>query len=272
MTGVQTCALPISYCKKKGHIRDECRHLKAAENKEQKTSTSEKEKKDGELTAKVTTITEQPAKTESLHLFVANALTQRSSLLVKWIIDSGASLPMSSQRNWFHMYRDISPLKKVWLGDERYILATGIGQLHLEMNLSGGKKCLTIIRTTYYVPNLSGNLISISYLTKQGYSVNFDNCQCWIFTKSGKLCGVAQDVDNLYILNAKPVNPERAYISCTMSEMNESSDLEPSTLETAFIAKTKKSKATLGIWHRRLGHIVLDAVKAQHGHWDGDRI
>ena len=111
------------------------------------------------------------------------------------------------------MYRDITPPKKVWLGDERYILATGIGQLHLKMNLGGGKKCLTIIRTMYYVPNLSGNLISVSYLTKQGYSVNFDNSQCQIFTKSGELCGVAQDVDNLYILNAKPVIPEHAYIS-----------------------------------------------------------
>ena len=168
---------------------------------------------------------------------------------------------MSSQRNWFHMYCDISPLKKVWLGDERYILATGIGQLHLEMNLGGGKKCLTIIRTVYYVPNLSRNLISVSYLTKRGYSVNFDNSQCQIFTKSGELCGVAQDVDNLYILNAKPVNPECAYISRTMSEMNESSDLEPATLKMVFIAKTKKLKATLGIWHCQLGNIALNAIK-----------
>ena len=120
---------------------------------------------------------------------------------------------MSSQHNWFHMYQDITPLEKVWLGDECYILATGIGQLHLKMNLSGGKKCLTIIQTMYYVPNLSRNLISVSYLTKRGYSVNFDNSQCRIFTKSGELCGVAQDVDNLYTLNAKPVIPEHAYIS-----------------------------------------------------------
>jgi hypothetical protein len=256
-----------AYCKRKGHIRDECRRLKAAENKETKTSnTSEKEKKDGELTAKVATIAEQPAESESLHLFVANALTQQASLLIKWIIDSGASSPMSSQRNWFHMYRDITPPKKVWLGDERYILATGIGQLHLEMDLGGGKKCLTIVRTAYYVPNLSGNLISVSYLTKRGYSVNFDNSQCQIFTKSGELCGVAQDVDNLYILNAKPIIPEHAYISRTLSEMNESSDLEPSTLETVFVTRTKKSKATLGIWHRRLGHITLDAVKQLSSH------
>ena len=262
--GKKKCA----YCKKKGHVKDECRRLKAAENKEQKpsSSNSEKEKKDGELTAKAATIAEQPAESESLRLFVANALTERSNLLVKWIIDSGASSPMSSQRSWFHMYRDISPPKKVWLGDERYILATGIGQLHLEMDLGGGKKGLTVIRTAYYVPNLSGNLISVSYLTKRGYSVNFNDSGCRIFSKDGELCGLAKDVDNLYILNAKPVIPEHAYVSCTMREMSESSDLEPSTLEMAFVARTKKSKATLGIWHRRLGHIALDAVKQLLSH------
>ena len=160
------------------------------------------------------------------------------------------------------MYRDISPPKKVWLGDERYILTMGIGQLHLEMDLGGGKKGLTIIWTAYYVPNLSGNLISVSYLTKRGYSVNFNDNRCHIFSKSQELCGVlAQEVDNLYILNAKPVIPKHAYVSRTMREMSESSDLEPSTLKTALVARTKKSKAPLGIWHRRLGHIALDAVK-----------
>ena len=159
---------------------------------------------------KATTIAEQPAKSESLHLFVANALTEWSNLLIKWIIDLGASSPMSLHCSWFHMYQDISPQKKVWLGNKHYILATGIGQLCLKMDLGGGKKGLTIIWTAYYMPNLSRNLISISYLTKQGYSVNFNDSGCHIFSKDGELCGLAKDVDNLYILNAKPVIPEYA--------------------------------------------------------------
>ena len=51
-----------------------------------------------------------------------------------------------------------------------------------------------------------------------------------------------------------------------MSEMNESSDLEPATLEIVFVTKTRKSKATLGIWHCRLGHIALDDVKQLSSH------
>ena len=129
-----------SYCKKKGHVKEECRRLKSTENKPSTSNSSEKEKKDGDLTAKVAIMGEPSSNSESLCLFVTNALAERSGLLMKWIIDSGASSPMSSHCNWFHMYRDISPLKKVWLGNDRYLLATGIGQLHLEMDLGGGKK------------------------------------------------------------------------------------------------------------------------------------
>ena len=79
--GKKICA----YCKKKVHVKDECRRLKASENKEQKPSGSNSEKEKKELTAKVATIVEQPAESESLRLFVANALAERSSLLVKWM-------------------------------------------------------------------------------------------------------------------------------------------------------------------------------------------
>ena len=108
-----------------------------------------------------------------LQLFVGNALMEQSGLTCRLIIDSGASSPMSCHCDWFHMYQDISPPKKVWLGDDRYILAKGIGQLHLEMDLGDGVKKLTVIHSAYYVPDVSGNLLSVSYLLKQGFSVNF---------------------------------------------------------------------------------------------------
>ncbi|KIL57633.1 hypothetical protein M378DRAFT_16140, partial [Amanita muscaria Koide BX008] len=251
-----------SYCKKKGHTKEECRRLKNRQGKDSKPTGTSTEKKEGELTAKVAAIAEHPDGSEFLRLFVANALNERKSLLKRWLIDSGASSPMSSQRHWFHMYRDLSPPKKVWLGDERYILATGIGQLHLEMNLDNGQKCLTIIRSAYFVPDLSGNLISISYLTKRGYGVNFDEGGCCILNKkSGDLCGVAHEVDNLYILNATPIAPEHAYISHTTREITEESNLDSPALKAALVATVKKSKAGLHTWHRRLGHIAFNAIK-----------
>ena len=198
-----------SFCKKKGHIKDECRKLKAQlELKESKpTDSKSTEKKDGDLAAKVASVdeTDQP---KTVHLSVAEALAERKSLLSHWIVDSGASSPMSSQRSWFHTYQNLVPPKKVWLGDERYILATGFGQLHLDMMLENGQTCLTIIRSAYYVPELSGNLILVSYLTKQGYHINFADNGCRILDGSGILCGIAYESENLYILKATPVIPE----------------------------------------------------------------
>jgi len=119
-----------------------------------------------------------------------------------------------------------------------------------------------VIRSAYYVPDVSGNLLSVSYLIKRGYSVNFSDDECRIFCKQDReLCGIAKEVDGLFIVNAKPIIPEHAYISRTMREISEDSDLDPTSHETALVARTKTSKATLGIWHRRLGHISLDAVK-----------
>ena len=134
-----------TYCKKTGHLEKDCQKKKANENKNDKPSTSNNsKKKEGDLTAKVATMAESSSNSESLQLFVADSLMEWSGLIYKWIIDSGASSPMSCHQNWFHTYWEISLPKKVWLGNNRYILANRIGQLHLKMDLGGGKKELTL--------------------------------------------------------------------------------------------------------------------------------
>ena len=117
-----------------------------------------KRKKKG-LTAKVAIMAEPSSNSEFLQLFVANILTKQLGLTCKWLIISGALSPMSCHHDWFHMYQDISLPKKVWLGDDCYILAKGIGQLHLEMDLGDGIKRLTVICSAYHMPDISGNLL-----------------------------------------------------------------------------------------------------------------
>ena len=132
------------------------------------------------------------------------------------------------------MYWDISPLKKVWLGDNHYILAMGVGQLHLEMDLRGGKKGLIIICSMYYEPDVSRNLLSVSYLIKRGYSVNFNNNECHIFCKQDQeLCGIAKEVDGLVKLLIVSPNQTTwtksgyeasasAYVLCPLATQNAS--------------------------------------------------
>ena len=59
--------------------------------------------------------------------------------------------------------------------------------------------------SAYYVPELSGNLILVLYLTKRGYHINFVDNGCRILDGSSILCGIAYESENLYILKATPV-------------------------------------------------------------------
>ena len=62
-----------SYCKKKGHVKDECRKLKAHLESKPSDSKSTK-KKEGNLTAKVASVNDKMDQPKTVRLFVAEAL------------------------------------------------------------------------------------------------------------------------------------------------------------------------------------------------------
>jgi hypothetical protein len=84
---------------------------------------------------------------------------------------------MSSQRNLFLSYRKLHTPKSIRLGDDSTIYAYGIGTISLEFNLNERKHEATI-KEVYYVPDLQGNLLSVSALTKRGYTFIFDFDGC----------------------------------------------------------------------------------------------
>ncbi|KAH9829601.1 uncharacterized protein C8Q71DRAFT_682685, partial [Rhodofomes roseus] len=108
-------------------------------------------------------------------------------------------------------YSPLASPKRVWLGDKRYILAIGIGQVALTADLGNGKKRTALLQGVYHVPDLNGNLLSVSHLTKRGYSVFFTTSGCRIQNTEGQLIGTAHDKDNLYVFDGSPHVPERAY-------------------------------------------------------------
>jgi hypothetical protein len=81
------------------------------------------------------------------------------------MVDSGATKPMSSQRDLFLSYRKLHTPKSIRLGDDSTIYAYGISTVSLEFNLNK-HKCKGTIKEVYYIPDLQGNLLSVSALTK----------------------------------------------------------------------------------------------------------
>jgi hypothetical protein len=81
------------------------------------------------------------------------------------MVDSGATRPMSSQRDLFLSYQKLISPKSVRLGNDSIIYAYRIGTVSLSFNLNESKH-KGIIKDVYHIPNLQGNLLSVSALTK----------------------------------------------------------------------------------------------------------
>ncbi|TFK78889.1 hypothetical protein K466DRAFT_506563, partial [Polyporus arcularius HHB13444] len=106
---------------------------------------------------------------------------------------------MSSQRARFATYRRLQEPMRVWLGDDRYILAVGVGSMYLDLN---DHRAPVLISRVFYVPELHGNLLSVSRLASGGLTVQFVEHGCRIVDdKADIIVGTASLKDGLYILN-----------------------------------------------------------------------
>src|SRR5882762_6849211 len=109
---------------------------------------------------------------------------------------------MSSHRDWFQAYSLLKTPRKIWLGDNTFILAHGVGHIPIHM-CADHKWNRAILQDVLYVPDLHGNLLSVSALTQHGAQVHFAPKSCEIRDKNSILTCVGHLEDNLYILNAR---------------------------------------------------------------------
>ena len=74
---------------------------------------------------------------------------------------------MTSNCDWLANYCELSKLKKVWIGDERYIYTMGVSQVKIVMR----QKAIYLVQNVYYVTD--HNLLSVFYLVNCKYHVHF---------------------------------------------------------------------------------------------------
>ncbi|TFY61846.1 hypothetical protein EVG20_g6900 [Dentipellis fragilis] len=195
-------------------------------------------KPSGDAVAKLAMVHEPPPDPETtIRLFeVVERLSQRDDLLRKWLVDSGASRIMSSVCEWFSTYHEFDEPLALWLGDNSSINALGVGRIPIFM-CAASETHKVILQDALYVPDLHGNLISVSHLTKRRARVQFLESSCQIFDQAGILTCEGHLEDNLYILDASTDAPETAYIATSLSA--------PSTpvSESVFAACTKVASA-----------------------------
>jgi Pol polyprotein, beta-barrel domain/GAG-pre-integrase domain len=162
---------------------------------------------------------------------------------------------MSSHLHWFENYKPLSPPRKVWLGDNRYIEVVGEGQINIQLTINGTRKVKGLFKHVLYVPDLNRSLLSVRKLANDGHITEFEGSHCTIRNgATWRVIGQAKLDDGLYILAVSVPNAEKAKVSTTSADESGNDSVTDAAL-TARI-----SKATLNQWHHRLGHINVDYI------------
>jgi GAG-pre-integrase domain len=172
-----------------------------------------------------------------------------------WLVNSGASRIMSSCHDWFCQYTLLAKPIKVVLRDDSAIPTVGISCLFVQM-YTGSQWIHAILQDVLYVPDLHGNLLSVSHFDCRGHEVCFTDHGCQLLDKSKNLICVGHLQGNLYTMDIKVAGTKTAcvaHINEFPSEGMELSDFTP----TAF---TNAAHADLATWHQCFSHMQTDTI------------
>ncbi|CAA0823295.1 Serine/threonine-protein phosphatase 7 [Striga hermonthica] len=139
-----------------------------------------------------------------------------------WVIDSGASIHVTSQRDFFKSYTS-GDFGSVRMGNDGISKAVGMGDVHLETENGN----TLVLRGVKHVPNIRMNLISTGKLDDEGFCNTFRD-EKWKLTKGSLIVARGQKYSSLYVMNVK-----------IMDHMINAMDDE----------------RTVELWHNRLSHM-----------------
>jgi len=209
------------YCGKEGHWKRDCYKRKAEEGSSGMGTSDKGEKRDFTFLAKV------PAE----------------SVPVGWIIDSGASQHLCGDRALFTTYNIMSENQEITIADGTKIEAKGIGEIAIATQ---GQSI--ILRDVWHVPEIGGNLMSVSRMVDAGYTVEFGPTACTI-RKGRTQSELGQRHRRLYHLVSKRSIAEEED-QRVEANLGLTSNRSPST--------------TIEVWHRRFCHRTLDDVSVKY--------
>ena len=204
------------HCKKKGHISKYCRNKLTCYNcgkvgHLKRNCKLKQQPKDNDKVA------------SSAISFVAGNLQH-----CKFIVDSGATCHMSSERKWFSSFKTSTGTIQC-ASRSTCMQVKGVGEIC-------GKTSTDVditLKNVLYVPDLSGQLISVKCIESAGYSVNFKSGKVFIKNKDKYILFGYHEQNGQYICDFVP--------NCEVSLCVKNSDAD--------------------LWHRRLGHSSNQVLK-----------
>ena len=218
-------------CKKRGHMKPDCwakgggKEGQGPKKKGQEgaASADQQPEPDIEAWAAIEDVPEE----EEIDQQVFESTTRTESELY----DSGASCHMSPFRQQFVSYRAIPP-RPIMAANKRVFYASGIGDVRIRVP-NGQISTPVVLRDTLYAPDIALTVVSISRITKAGFTVSFEGKTCKITSPGGKTIGrIPANGNGLY----------RVEHMCAAGVTDEVIDIRA--------------------LHRRMGHVAADTIRA----------
>jgi hypothetical protein len=107
---------------------------------------------------------------------------------------------------------------RVVLGDNSAIPAVGSGRLSIRM-FANGKWINSVLQDVLYVPDLHGNLLSVSHLVRRGAEVCFLGEDCYVYDRRKSLILEGGLHNNLYIMKLQVSGPVTANVTTFDSDI-----------------------------------------------------
>lgn len=172
---------------KKGHIKKNCFQLK----REKKNESENSEKNDHTNNDRVATAT------DDLVIVCYSDNVNLACTETNWVIDSGASIHVTSKKEFFNSYTpgNFGTLK---MGNDGLAKVMGIGNVCLEA--ANGSKL--VLRDVRHVPDIRMNLISTGKLDDEGYCSTFYD-GLWKLSRGSLIVAKGKKESSLYLLQAK---------------------------------------------------------------------
>lgn len=122
-----------------------------------------------------------------------------------WYIDSGASMHMTTRKDWLKNLKNQSVVNEIVIADKSVIPVDCCGETQITTIVNSEEHDIPVSEVLY-VPNLATNLLSVSQLIKKGNKVSFNNNRCMINNQRNELIATADCVDGVYKLNVKQLD------------------------------------------------------------------
>lgn len=217
--------LVCKYCGKIGHIKPKC--FKLRRDKSQKKKENQ----------------------EPVSAFLAYSATQV-------FVDSGSSNHMCNNKGLLSNIKDTS-VQVIAAANNQQMISTCTGDLHIIIN-----KKVRIFNNVMFVPNLSANLLSVSKLCQNGFTVKFNENGCFIYDRDCEISGN-------YLIKAVCSNGIYKLDGC-VCEGNSLNRMHSLLLrdgqESPSAAVAANASSNVDLWHQRLGHLSIAGMNRLRKH------